>query len=127
MEELKFGDIKKMDYNDNLPFKYVLVDLLYKKLIDVNYVLSCYTEALDKERHLNAMRFNEACINITQMLSGNFKGKDKQKAIKRAIHTFNLNTTLVPHVHDDKYGYTSEDEKELDDFCELIYGTNLKQ
>lgn len=49
MEELKFGDIKKMDYNDNLPFKYVLVDLLYKKFVDVNFVLSCYTEALDKE------------------------------------------------------------------------------
>lgn len=127
MEELKFGDIKKMDYNDNLPFKYVLVDLLYKKLIDVNFVLSCYTEALDKERHLNAMRFNEACINLTQMLGGNFKGDDRRKAIKRAIHTFNLNKTLVPHVHDSKYGYTNNDEKEWDEFCEMIYGINLKK
>ena len=127
MEEITFRDIKKMDYNDDLPFKYVLVDLLYKKLIDVNFVLSCYTEALDKERHLNAMRFNEACVNLTQILGSNFKGKEKQKAIKRAIHTFNLNTTLVPHVHDDKYGYTSDDEKEWDDFCKLIYGTNLKK
>ena len=92
MKELTFGDIKKMDYNDNLPFKYVLVDLLYKKLVDVNFVLSCYTEALDKERHLNAMRFNEACTNLTQILGDNFKGKEKEKAIKRAIHTFNLNT-----------------------------------
>ena len=53
MEELRFGDIKKMDYNDNLPFKYVLVDLLYKRAIDVNFVLSCYTGAinlLDKGR-----------------------------------------------------------------------------
>jgi hypothetical protein len=127
MEELRFGDIKKMDYNDNLPFKYVLIDLLYKKMVDVNFVLSCYTEALDKERYLNAMRFNEACVNLTQMLGGNFKGKDKQKAIKRAIHTFNLNTTLVPHVHDERHGYTFEDEKEWDDFCKLIYGTDLKQ
>ena len=92
MEGLKFGDIKKMDYNDNLPFKYVLIDLLYKKLIDVNSVLSCYTEALDKERHLNAMRFEEACVNLTQMLEKNFRGKEKQKAIKRAIHTYNLNS-----------------------------------
>jgi len=61
------------------------------------------------------------------MLGDNFKGKDKQKAIKRAIHTFNLNTTLVPHVHDKKYGYTGEDEREWDEFCEMIYGTNLKQ
>lgn len=127
MEELTFGDIKKMDYNDNLPFKYVLVDLLYKKLVDVNSVLSCYTEALDKERHLNDMRFNEACVNLTQILGGNFKGKERQKAIKRAIHTFNLNTTLLPHVHDEQYGYTSDDEKEWDEFCEMIYGTNLKQ
>lgn len=127
MEELRFSDIKKMDYNDNLPFKYVLVDLLYKKLIDVNFVLSCYTDAIDNERHLNAMRFNEACTNIYQMLSGNFNGDDRQKAIKRAIHTFNINTTLVPHVHDAKYGYTSDDEKEWDEFCEMIYGTNLKK
>lgn len=126
MEELRFGDIKKLDYDDNLPFKYVLVDLLYKKVVDVNFVLSCYTDAIDKERHLNAMRFNEACVNLTQMLGDNFKGKDKQNAIKRAIHTFNLNTTLVPHVHDKQYGYTEEDEKNWDEFCDLIYGTNLK-
>jgi hypothetical protein len=73
------------------------------------------------------MRFNEACTNLTQILGGNFKGKEKQKAIKRAIHTFNLNTTLVPHVHDAKYGYTGDDEKEWDDFCKLIYGTDLKK
>ena len=127
MSELTFGDIKKLGYNDNMPFGYVLVDLLYKKLIDVNFVLECYTTALDKERHLNAMRFNEACTNLTQILGGNFKGKEKKRAIKRAIHTFNLNTTLVPHVHDAKYEYTSEDEKKWDDFCKLIYGTNLKQ
>jgi hypothetical protein len=125
--ELKFGDIKKLEYDDNMPFELVLVDLLYKKTIDVNYVLSCYTTALDKERHLNAMRFSEACINLTQILCGNFKGKEKQEVIKRAIHTFNLNTTLVPHVHDEKYGYTSDDEKKWDEFCEMIYGTTLKQ
>lgn len=127
MEGLTFGDIKKMNYNDNLPFEYVLVDLLYKKLIDVNSVLSRYTEALDKERHLNTMRFNEACVNLTQILGGNFKGKERQKAIKRAIHTFNLNSSLFPHVHDEQYGYSTEDEKEWDDFCKMIYGTDLKK
>lgn len=127
MNKLTFGDIRKLEYDDRMPFEYVLVDLLYKKRIGINFVLACYTNALDKERHLNAMRFNEACTNLTQMLGSNFKGKEKQKAIKRAIHTFNLNTTLVPHVHDKKYGYTSDDEKEWDDFCKSIYGTNLKQ
>ena len=126
MEELRFGDIKKMDYNDNLPFKFVLVDLLYKKQIDVNFVLSCYTEALDKERHLNAMRFEEACINLTQMLGKNFKGEYKRKAIKRAIHTFNLTKTLVPHIHDEEYVYSEKDEKDWDEFCKTIYGTDLK-
>ena len=29
MKELRFVDIKKLDYNDDMPFKYVLVDLLY--------------------------------------------------------------------------------------------------
>lgn len=125
--ELKFGDIKKMDYDDRLPFEFVLVDLLYKKLINVNEVLICYTEALDRERHLNAMRFEEACINLTQILGGNYKKKkDKETMYKRAIHTFNLSNSLPKHIHDTKYSYTEKDEKEWDDFCELMYGTNLK-
>lgn len=125
--ELKFGDIKKMDYDDRLPFEFVLVDLLYKKMLDVNQVLTCYTEALDKERHLNAMRFEEACVNLTQILGGNFKkGKDKDSMLKRAVHTFNLSNSLPKHIHDAKYGYTEQDEKEWDEFCKLMYGTNLK-
>lgn len=125
--KLKFGDIKKMDYDDRLPFEFVLVDLLYKKMIDVNQVLTCYTEALDKERHLNAMRFEEACVNLTQMLGGNFKKKeDKENMHKRAIHTFNLSNSLPKHIYDTEYGYTEQDEKEWDEFCKLMYGTNLK-
>lgn len=124
--ELKFGDIKKMDYDDRLPFEFVLVDLLYKKLINVNEVLACYTEALDRERHLNAMRFEEACINLTQILGGNFKKrKDKDSMLKRAVHTFNLSSSLPKHIHDAKYGYTEQDEKEWDDFCKSMYGTKL--
>ena len=125
--KLTFDDIKKMDYDDRLPFEFVLVDLLYKKLINVNEVLECYTEALDKERHLNTIKFEEACVNLTQMLSKNFKKKeDKETMYKRAIHTLNLSNSLPKHIYDAEYGYTEQDEKELDDFCELIYGTNLK-
>lgn len=127
MEQLKFIDFKNLDYPDGTPMNLVLADLMYKGLIDTNTIMSCYTEAIEKDRHLNAMRFEEACTNLTQMLGDNFKGKEKQKVIKRAIHTFNLNTTLVPHVHDTKYGYTSDDEKKWDGFCELIYGANLKK
>ena len=46
--------------------------------------------------------------------------------MKRCIHTFNANKTVVSHIHDEKYGYTEEDEKKWDEFCELMYGTNLK-
>lgn len=125
--KLLFGDIRKMDYDDVLPFEYVLVDMLYKKVINVNFVLSCYADAIEKEKHLNEMRFEEACLNLTQLLSKNFKGKYRDEIIKRAIHTFNLTKTLIPHVHDDTYGYTGVDEKQWDELCKTIYGTNLKK
>ena len=50
--ELKFGDIKKLEYDDNMPFELVLVDLLYKKTIDVNYVLSCYANAIEIKKDI---------------------------------------------------------------------------
>ena len=105
MNKLTFGDIKKLEYNDNMPFEYVLVDLLYEKEIDVNFVLSCYTNALDRERHLNAMRFNEACTNLTQILGGNFKGKEK---LVQTLHRYlaaisrarkNKRQSSVPSIH----------------------------
>lgn len=127
MEQLKFIDFKNLDYPDGTPMNLVLADLMYKGLIDTNTIMSCYTEAIEKDRHLNAMRFEEACVNLTQMLGNNFKGKEKKKVIKRAIHTFNLTKTLVPHVHDKNYGYTEDDEARWDAFCKDIYGIDLKQ
>lgn len=127
MDEFRFIDFKKLDYPDSMPMRQVLSDLLYKGTLSLWDIIVPYTEAIEKERHLNKMKFEEACVNLTQMLGKNFKGKDKEQAIKRAIHTFNLNKTLVPHIHDDDYGYTEDDEKEWDDFCKLIYGTNLKE
>lgn len=127
MDEFRFIDFKKLNYPDSMPMRQVLSDLLYKGTLSLWDIIVPYTEAIEKERHLNKMKFEEACVNLTQMLGKNFKGKDKEQAIKRAIHTFNLNKTLVPHIHDDDYGYTEKDEKEWDDFCKLIYGTNLKE
>lgn len=126
MDEFRFIDFKKLDYPDSMPMNLVLADMMYKGTLNLWNIIVPYTEAIEKERHLNKMKFEEACVNLTQMLGKNFKGKDKEQAIKRAIHTFNLNKTLVPHIHDDDYGYTEDDEKEWDDFCKLIYGTNLK-
>ena len=127
MEQLKFIDFKNLDYPDGMPMNLVLADLMYKGLIDTNTIMSCYTEAIEKDRHLNAMRFEEACVNLTQMLGDNFKGKDKEQVLKRAVHTFNLTKTLVPHIHDSSYDYTEMDEKKWDDFCKTIYGMDLKK
>lgn len=127
MKQLRFIDFKKLDYPDDMPMNLVLADLMYKGIIDTNFIMSCYTDAIERERHLNAMRFEEACVNLTQMLGKNFKGKSKEEAIKRAIHTFNLTKTLVPHIHDYDYNYTEENEKEWDEFCKTIYGTDLKK
>lgn len=126
MEQLRFADFKNLDYPDGMPMNLVLADLMYKGIINTNYVMSCYTDAIERDRHLNTMRFEEACVNLTQMLGKNFKGEYKRKAIKRAIHTFNLTKTLVPHIHDEEYGYSEKDEKDWDDFCKTIYGTDLK-
>ena len=126
MEQLRFIDFKNLDYPDSMSMNIVLADLMYRGLIDTNYIMSCYTASIERDRHLNAMRFEEACINLTQMLGSNFRGKHKEEAIKRAIHTFNITKTLVPHVHDEDYGYTEEDEAKWDDYCKTLYGTDLK-
>lgn len=127
MTDFKFKHFKALDYPDSMPMNRVLSDLLYKGTLNLWDIIVPYTEAMEKERHLNNMRFEEACVNLTQMLSKNFKGKYKKEVIKRAIHTFNLTKTLVPHVHDDTYGYTDADEKQWDELCKTIYGTNLKK
>lgn len=126
MSDFRFKDFKLLDYPDMMPMSSVLSDLLYKGILSMWDIIVPYTEAIEKERHLNSMRFEEACLNLTQMLGKNFKGEAKKEAIKRAIHTFNLNKTFVPHIHDEEYNYTEEDEKSWDDFCKLIYGTDLK-
>lgn len=127
MEQLRFTDFKNLDYPDDMPMNLVLADMMYKGQLDTNFIMSCYTDAIERERHLNAMRFEEACVNLTQILGDSFKGKQRDGVVKRAIHTFNLTKTLVPHVHDGKYEYTDEDEKKWDEFCKIIYGTDLKK
>ena len=118
---MKFRDIKKLDYPDEFEFEWILVDLFYKHYVDLHKAIEAYTEALEKEKHKQTSRFNEACLNIHQMLCG-FRGKEKEKVLKRAIHCFNLNKTMVSNIHDHKVGYTEEDKKEWDEFCNKIYG-----
>lgn len=114
------------NYSKSLPMEMVLSDLMFKGKLDTNTILLSYTSALEKERHILNSRFNEAAINLTQILGGNFKKKEqKEDVYKRAIHTYNLNKSIVPHIHDTKYGYTEEDEKKWDEFCETIYGVKI--
>lgn len=114
------------NYSKSLPMEMVLSDLMFKGKLDTNTILLSYTSALEKERHILNSRFNEAAINLTQILGDNFKKKEqKEDVYKRAIHTYNLNKSIVPHIHDTKYGYTEEDEKKWDEFCETIYGVKL--
>lgn len=126
MEELTFKNIKDLEYPDGMPFKYILIDLLMKKLLDVNYILTCYSTAIEKENHVNKMKFEEACVNLAQILSGNFKGEDEEQMLKRAIHTYNLNKTFVPNIYNEQYNYTEKDKEEWDNFFKSIYGIDLK-
>lgn len=116
--------IEQNDYPKYMPLEFVLADLMFKGEIDINTILASHAGALERERHLLSSRFNEAVINLTQMLDDKFA--KREDVYKRVIHTINLNKALVPHIHDAKYGYTEEDEKKWDDFCETMYGTNLK-
>ena len=119
---MTFRDFKSLDYCDELPLEDVLADVLYKGLLNVNTVLSAYTHAIEKDRHENKMRFEESCVCLTQHLSGNYKGEDRNKLHKRMISILNKSTTLPHHLWDKKYGYTEKDEKEWEDFYKTIYG-----
>lgn len=122
---MKWREFIGLNYHPELEVEDVLTDALYNGHIDVNTVIVSYTKALERERTKQSLRFNEACINLTQMLGTNFKGDAKKDVIKRAIHTFNLNRSLVPHVHDAQHGYTQDDERKWDEFCEMMYGSDF--
>ena len=121
-------DFKKLldGYNDMLPVEHVFTDLFFKQFLSYQTISNCYTSALERERIKHKTRFYEACVCLTQYLCGNFrKKKEKEQVDKRSIHIFNLAESFPAHVHDEKYGYTKEDEKEWDMFCERMYGRDF--
>ena len=63
MEEFRFVDFKHLDYPDAMPMKQVLSDLLYKGTLNLWDIIVPYTEAIEKERHLNKMKFEEFNLN----------------------------------------------------------------
>ena len=131
---MEYKDFQNLDYLPSTPMEVVLSDLLFKHQIDVNTVLIAYTSALEKQRHIDYCKFEEACINLTQILSPNFKiikpecknQNYKVEAIKRAIHTLNHSQCLPRNVHNEEYGYTEEDKKQWDEFCKMHYGDDFK-
>lgn len=126
---MEYKDFQNLPYDPSTKMEVVLSDLLFNRQIDVNTILVAYTSALEKQRDIDYCKFEEACTNITQLLSPAFKiinptykKKDyKVDAIKRAIHTLNFSKTLPQNVWNSEYGYTEEDEKEFDEFCDLHY------
>lgn len=122
---MTFEEFKTLDYPDNLPMEFVLGDLFFKGKIDFLMAMRAYVNALEKERHIQHCRFCEASISLTQILGKNFKGKHKEKALKRAVHTFNLTTNLPRNIHDEQYGYTEADKKFWDERCKELYGVEL--
>lgn len=122
---MTYGEFKSLGYPDDLPMEYALVQTLLKGHIRILEVNNAYAMALDKEKHIRRMRFEEACINLTQLLNGLWKGKDLKEAQQRAIHTLNMSETLPHNIYNEKYDYTEEVKEKWDKFCETIYGEEL--
>lgn len=128
MKELTFGQIKDLNYPDGVSFEYVLVDLLFKRQLNVNEILTAYSEAIEKENHINKMRFEEACGNLGQILSGNFKTEEqKSTMMKHAIHTYNMSNSMATHLFDEQYGYTEDDKAKWDEHCNTVYGHGINK
>lgn len=128
IQELTFGIFKSMDYPDGIPFEYVLVDLLFKKQLSVNEILTAYSTAIEKENHINKMRFEEACFNLGQILSGNFTTEEqKSTMMKHTVHTYNMSDSMPIHVFDEQHNYTEEDEAKWDEHCDRVYGYGINK
>ena len=122
---MTFNEFKNLDYPADTPMESVLADCLYRGNMSVNVILMTYTQAIERDRHENKMKFEEACVCMAQHLSGNYKGKDKEKLHKRMVHIFNQAGTFPHGVYDETYGYTEEDKKYWDEFFKLHYGIEL--
>lgn len=120
---MTFKDLKTLDYPDFLPLETVLENLIYRGKLDFVSLSNRYVKSLERHKFELEMKFEEAALCISQILPGNFKREPyKSQAIKRAVHIFNCNKTLVKNILNEKYGYTDEDLKQWDEFCEKTYG-----
>lgn len=125
---MTFRDLKNLDYPDFMPIESVLEDLMYKGGLDFVSLSNRYVKSLEKHKFEMEMKFEEAALCISQILSGNFKKEPyKSQSIKRAIHIFNCNKTFVKDILNKQYGYTEEDLKQWDEFCKNTYGFSFSE
>lgn len=124
---MTFGEFKRLNYSDDLPMEYALVQSLLDKNINILEVNNAYSLALEKESHIKRMKFEEACINLTQLLCGNYKGKNLLEVQQRAIHTLNMSETLPHNLYNSKYEYTDEVKEYWDNHYESTYGVKLNK
>jgi len=122
---MTFGEFKQLGYDNDLPMEYALVQSLLEGKINIIEINNAYSIALEKERRIKNLRFEEACVNLAQLLSGNYKEENLKEAQQRAVHTLNMSRTLPHNVYNKKYSYTEETKKEWDEFCKTIYGEEL--
>lgn len=122
---MTFGEFKQLDYDKDLPMEYALVQSLFEGKISILEVNNAYVLALEKERRIKGLRFEEACLNLSQLLSGAYSGKDLTEVQQRAVHTLNMSRMLPPNTYNAKYSYTEATKKKWDEFCKTIYDEEL--
>ena len=122
---MTYKEFTELGYPGHLPMEYVLAKALYEGKISFTTVVGAHNAALEKERHIRKMRFEEACINLTQLLNGLWKGKELKEAQQRALHTLNMSETLPNNIYNKQYDYTDEVKEKWDGFCEMMYGNKL--
>lgn len=122
---MTFGEFRQLNYDKDLPMEYALVQSLFEGKISILEVNNAYVLALEKERRIKGLRFEEACLNLSQLLSGDYSGEDLTEVQQRAVHTLNMSRTLPPNTYNAKYSYTEETKKKWDEFCKTIYDEEL--
>ena len=118
---MTYGEFIKLGYDPSMPMESVLAKTMYDGTIDFMTVMTAHHIAVERRNHLNKSRFNEACINLVQLLSQNFEGEDLLLAQKRAIHTLGVSAEWGG-LWDSLYGYTEEDKKKFDEEMVKRYG-----
>lgn len=121
---MNFGQLKKLDYNDNMPIEQVLEDLMFKGDLDYVVLSMMYTQALEKKKNIADARFIESatCNNIL-LSKRNPSIEDKKRALHIGMQCKNMNWDELKT----KLNYTPQDNYDLAQLCETLYGQWIEQ